>query len=427
MAKASALATGMEVHIISGDYEGGTAIVVDPTPVPDGQDNQRKVKVQLTNVFGHDDEPFVTYILPRMLDTRREVGANEMVAALTTVDHGFLVAAEDITDPMDPALDRFRPDASIVEVYRSRMVPGDYTDVEFMLQMREQRDRNGYSPNVALVGETQSGKTMLVEVLAVLAAQRDGMPKPYPVFTLSGSSGVTSYDIFGQTTAVIIDGKETLVWMEGLAALAAKCGGFLYLDEWNAVAPSQAVAIHCMLDHRRQFINTQKAIPDGHGGFFPEVVKANQNLWIIATINPGYKGTQTMAEATSNRFRWLSWDYDESVEKALIPSKTIRALGKSLREALHQRTISLPVGTSVLQRLNDDCATFGTENALWGFMSLFPPQERGRVEAIIEDTGVKDLLESEYPNPIFVQPTAGGGTGSVPGSTWGTDALAQQV
>lgn len=419
MAQAKAFTTGMKVLVTAGPFANHVATIIDPRPIPDGgderagADQQRKVLVALDDVMDASDAPHQTFILPRLLDTNTR-GAEpvdieqylrstmpQAEAALTIIDHGKVQQGEPITDPMDPALDRFRPDANVVKKYISRKVPGGFQDIDFLLALRDMKDSNGYAPNVALVGETQSGKTMLVQVLAVVAAERDGMPKPYPVFTLSGSSGVTSYDIFGQTSAVIIDGREVLVWMEGLAALAAKAGGFLYLDEWNAVPPSQAVSLHCLLDERRQFINTQKAVPDGHGGFAPEVVKANPALWVVATINPGYKGTQTMAEATSNRFRWLPWDYDAETEKALIPSKTVRLIGGRLREAAANRLLTVPVGTSVLQRLNADCAMFGVDSAIWTFMGLFPPAERDRVDAIITDGGLLDLLKEEYPEAMF--------------------------
>ena len=444
MAQASAFKVGMKVRVTAGPFADHLATIIDPKPIPDGGDEraaaheQRKVLVSLDDVVGHDDLPQQTYILPRLLDTNTRgtepVDIHEYLrstmpqaeAAVTVIDHGKVQQGTPITDPMDPALDRFRPDASIVDKYISRTVAGGYSDIDFLLALREMRDSEGYSPNVALVGETQSGKTMLVQVLAVVAAERDGLPKPYPVFTISGSSGVTSYDIFGQTSAVIIDGREVLVWMEGLAALAAKAGGFLYLDEWNAVPPSQAVSLHCLLDDRRQFINTQKAVPDGHGGFSPEVVKSNPGLWVISTINPGYKGTQTMAEATSNRFRWLPWDYDEDTEKALIPSKTVRLIGGRLRQALANRTITVPVGTSVLQRFNADCAMFGVDSAIWAFQGLFPPAERDRVDVIMTDMGFMDLLKEEYPDPMF-KPGAHSTPAATIGSTWAPDSISQSV
>lgn len=438
MAKASALAPGMEVHVISGPYGGHSATVIDPRPVPDGEEHQRCIKVAINDVFSENNEPFQVYILPRLLTNRREVPMGQYVqpwapeqrAALTTAQVDvegvtrLVDVAEPITDPMDPSLDRFRPDANVVKRYISRTLPGGYTDIDYLLAKRDQRDANGYSPNVALVGETQSGKTMLVQVLAVLAALRDGMPKPYPVFTINGSQGVTNYDIYGQTSAVIINGKETLVWMEGIAAMAAKAGGFLYLDEWNAVNPGQAVAMHPVLDDRRQFINTQKAVPDGHGGFSPEVVKVNPKTWVISTINPGYKGTQTMAEATSNRFQWLAWDYDEATEKALIPSKSIRIMGGRLREASAERVLSLPVGTSALMRFNADCAMFGVDNAVYSFTSMFPPVERDRIDAIITDGGLLDLLRDEYPEAMYAP---GSHDAVTVGATWAPDSIAHQV
>lgn len=433
MAKASALSPNMKVTVRAGDYEGHTATVLDPRPIPDGGDHragvehQRKILVSVDDISTDDGEAFQTYILPRLVDmTTGPLRVDHPTttpheAALTVVrDDVYLKEPEQITDPMDPALDRFRPDPSVAKKYIRRVLPGGYTDIDFLLAKREQRDSNGYSPNIALVGETQSGKSMLVQVLAILAAERDGHPKPYPVFTLNGSSGVTSYDIFGQTTAVLVNGKEMLVWMQGLVDLAARVGGLLNLEEWNAVPPAQAVALHPLLDDTRRFTNTQKAIPDGHGGFMPEEVKVNPNLWTLCTINPGYKGTQTMAEASTNRFVWLPWDYDEDIEKALIPSKTVRIIGDTLREAGKQRIVTIPVGTTALQRFNADCAMFGVDIALWSFLAIFPPVERERVTTIIEDGGKADLLREEYPTPAFQQEVE---TAPEMGGTWNDNSI----
>lgn len=430
--EAKALKPGTKTVIIEkgGPFAGQTAIIIDNNPVPDSDpENRRKILVELPDVVDGNDKPMQTYMLPRMFAiAERDVPLPKLVISHDQVQGdgqhaGMLITAEPITDPMDPALDRFRPNAEVVSRYIHRMLPGGYTDVEYLLMLREQRDNRGFSPNVALVGETQSGKTMFVQVLAVLAAERDGMPKPYPILTVSGSSGVTNYDLYGQTTAVIIDGKEVLVWMEGLIPIGVRCGAFIYLDEWNAVPPAQAVSMHPILDDRRFFINTQRAVPDGHGGFSPEVVNADPSMWVLATINPGYKGSQTLNEATSNRFRWLPWDYDEETETVLIPSKTVRIIGEHLREAREGRIITVPVGTSALQRFNADCAMFGVENALWSFIGIFPPNERDRVKTIIEDGGMLDLLNIEYPDPTFKT-----GQESLPAlaSTWDPDALATQ-
>ena len=423
--KAKDLNPFVPVMITGGPYDGMTVTVKDATPVPDGLPNQRKVLVTIPGV-GAGGKDLDYYILPRLLELPNAPKKAEPVltppwsppapepmaepmletAQLTTIERGRLVQAEPITDPMDSALDQFRPDPAIVKEYVSRTVDGGLSDIDFLLHLRDQRDGNGYSPNVALVGETQSGKTMLVRVLACVAAERDGLPKPYPVFTLNGSLGITSYDLFGQTSAVIVDGQETLVWMDGLVPRAINCGGFLYLDEWNTVAPQQAVALHPILDDRREFVNYQKAVPDGHGGFRPEVVRAHKSLWTIATVNPGYKGTQAMAEASTNRFHWLSWDYDSATEEKLIPSPTVRLVGEALRTARAERAITVPVGTSALQRFNHNCATFGVAVAVWSLCSAFPPSERDRVKAIMQDRGFEDLLKAEYPNPTHAPAVA---------------------
>lgn len=402
------LRQGDRVIVNQGDFAGTYATVLDPVAVPDGQPNQRKVLV-LT-----EDENFELYILPRQLDLAEIQHTNNQehtmpVAAVTdTMDISHEVdrpkisftkepEIKHITDPMDPALDSFRPNANVVDNYIQRTLEGGYTDTDFLLHMRDQRDENGYSPNIALVGPTQAGKTLLVQVLAVLAAERDGLPKPYPVFTLNGSSGISNYDLFGKTTAVIIDGKEVLVWMDGVVPLSLRCGGILYLDEWNAVPPTQGVALHPVLDDRRQFTNTHRAVPDGHGNFMPEVVKANTNLWVISTINPlGYKGTQAMAEATSNRFRWYEWGYSDEVEKQILTSEAVRDFARLLRDA-YPAAIKTPVGTSALYRLNEDLSLFGADVALWAFRGMFQNvKDRIAVDEIIEQQDIRDRLDAEY-------------------------------
>jgi hypothetical protein len=397
MASTKQLRAGLTVTIDRGIWEGYTARVIDPTVAPKGHPHQRCVLLDI-------DDIGETWVLPRLLKVGDHttpvvpvIDAPLEQAALV-VGASNVVGAQPITDPMDPALDRFRPDPKIVRQYISRILPGGHKDVDVLLAIREDRHA-GFIPNIALVGETQSGKTMLVQVLAVLAAERDGLPKPYPVFTLNGSIGITNYEMFGQTTAIETPHGERLVWLEGIVPMALRCGGFLYLDEWNAVNPAQATAVHPVLDARRQFINTRRAVPDGHGGWMPEVVQAAPSTWVISTINPGYKGTQTMAEASTNRFQWIPWDYDAETEEALIPSATVRLLGKALRDARTERSITVPVGTSALVSLCHTAAKFGADFALWGFAALFPVNERSRVNYILEDMNIADILRAEYPNP----------------------------
>jgi len=435
--KAIALTPNLPVIVTEGPFNGHKGICIDPNAIPDKDDqgndlpDRRKVEIEL------DDEGAIL-ILPRQLEVdqefltqmRAEVQAAQSLSTAAvaqvaevpspvapTSTQAPVVAftgttphvATDITDPMDPALDCYRPNARVVKDYISRTMPGGYNDIDFLLHLREQRSEDGYSPNVALVGETQSGKTIFVEVLAVVAAERDGLPKPYPVFTIDGSSGVSNYDLYGKTTAITDRyGEERLVWMEGLVPLAAKCGAFLYLDEWNAVPPGQQVALHSLLDDRRRFSNTHKPIEDGHGGYRPEIIQADPKMWVISTINPqGYKGTQAQSEATSNRFRWLEWGYDDDVERELLSSDAVFDFGVLLRGAHRSNggAMSTPVGTTALFRLNEDLANFGAEAALYTFLGLFQDRkDRIQVEEMIETQDIMDRLGAEFSSPTIAPP-----------------------
>lgn len=405
MASTKALKHGTEVTVTSGHYAGYSGTVTEPVARPDGDPNQRKVQVDLADGIGP------VWILPRQIELTVIQGGAATARPLPVIDSpvesgatvidsmGTIVSAEPITDPMDPALDRFRPDPSVVKRYIHRTVHG-IQDTDLLLDIRQDgMDASGAPTNIIFKGDTQSGKTMLVEVLAVLAAERDGLPKPYPVFTLQGSIGVSNFDMFGMTTAVVIDGREVLVWMEGLVPMAARCGGILYLDEFNAIPQGQAVALHSLLDERRSFTNTQKAVPDGHGGYSPEVVKAAPSMWSIVTINPGYKGTQGMQDATNNRFVSFDWGYDDAVERKLIKSTTVRTLGNLIRQARDRNALTTPVGTSALVRLNNMTARYGAELALDSFKAMFTDREKPAVQTIIEDGGVLDALKAEYPTP----------------------------
>lgn len=250
-----------------------------------------------------------------------------------------------------------------------------------------------------LVGDTQAGKTMLVQVLAVLAGKQTESGKPLPVFTLSGSSGVTDFDLFGQpTTFTGPSGEDRLVWLPGVVDLATRAGGILYLDEMNMMGERVTSSLHSLCDHRRAFVNRQRAVQFLHEGtevFMPDVVSASSDLWILSTINPGYKGAGAMNEAFTNRFVWIPWTYDESVEKKLVSSAAVRLLGQALREARATRSISTPIGTAALERLCEQVETYGIETALWMMVATFQPQERPKVEAIIKDRSISMLLKDE--------------------------------
>jgi MoxR-like ATPase len=262
------------------------------------------------------------------------------------------------------------------------------TDLDYLLTKWEKRE------NVLLVGDTQGGKTMLVNVMAVLIGEKMGLGKPVPVFTLSASSGITDFDLFGQPVpwADPETGVETIVWLPGIIAMAAQVGGILYLDEVNMMPERVTSSLHPVCDWRRSFTNRYKAVQVPGDGFMAETVQVVPDLWIVGTMNPNYKGAGTLNEAFANRFRHLRWDYNKAVEERLIPNEGARLLGERLRVSRAQGHITTPVGTAALMRLASDVAEDGVDMALYSLLSMFSQWEVPVVEEIIEAQSFKSLL-----------------------------------
>ena len=392
--KTARMKFGDTYRVRAGEFAGREARIIDPQPFPDTDLNRRR-KITV------DIEGEQVYLLPRLLETnvvplhhpQRPIADISIPHPVTGVP---VLIPGDITDADDPRLDPWRPDPKdpSIKKYINRVMPNGQTDVDFLMSFYEKKE------NVLLVGDTQSGKTLMVSVLAVLAGQKRPSGKPLPVFLLSGSSGVSEFDLYGQPTAFTTpEGGERLVWLPGVVDLACRVDAcILYMDEVNMMGERVTSALHSVCDHRRSFVNRMKAVRVVHEGtetFIPEIVKASDGMWIVGTINPaGYKGA-SMGEAFLNRWVHIPWGYDEAVEKKLIPSATVRLLGQALREARATRAINTPIGTAALSRLCEQVTDYGVETSLWMLTAMFTPQEQPKVEAIIQDRSIKMLLEDE--------------------------------
>lgn len=290
----------------------------------------------------------------------------------------------------DPRLDMLRPDPALLDEYVTREMPNGQTDVEYLLDCWRRRE------NVLLVGDTQGGKTMLVNVMSILAGQDMGHAKPLPVFTLSASSGITDFDLFGQPTAWTdpSDNAEHIVQLPGVVDMAARVGGILYLDEVNMMPERVTSSLHPVTDWRRSFTNRNKAVKVPGDGFMAEMVKLNDNLWIVGTMNPNYRGAGALNEAFTNRFRFLRWDYNTEVERTLIPNEGVRLLGDALRTARATGHLRTPIGTAALMRLAGDVSDVGVDMAIYCLLSMFTQDEVPVVEEIIEARSFRSLIVS---------------------------------
>jgi len=290
----------------------------------------------------------------------------------------------------DERLDVLRPNPLLAQSYVSRTMPNGKTDVDYLLECWERRE------NVLLVGDTQGGKTMLVNVLAIAIGERMGLGKPVPVFTLSASNGITDYDLFGQPTSWTDPetGIEHIVWLPGIVDMVARVGGILYLDEVNMMPERVTSSLHPLTDWRRTFTNRAKAVKVPGDGFMPETVVADGNLWIVGTMNPNYRGAGQLNEAFANRFRHLDWSYDAAVERRLVPNEAVRTLGDALRQARATGHIRTPVGTAALMRVSEDASRDGVDMALFTLTSMFTADEKPVVDEIIESRTFKALIQN---------------------------------
>ena len=393
MASAKSLRANQHVVVKSGPFGGMSATIVDPTVIPDGLPNQRKILVDIDGVGQEWMIPKLIEIPGSVFTPTMPIFSGPAPVATGAPSSGIIITNAEIESLDDAALDQFRPQRpKILKDYVSRTLPGNRKDTEVLTSYWARR-KDGYPINVGLVGDTQSGKTMLVEVMAFIIAEKMGLSKPLPVFTLAGSSAITDHDLFGQYRP---DASGQLRWMEGIVALAVRLGGILYLDEVNAMPGNVTSAMHPVLDDRRSFTNYRKPTLTDHGTWVPEVVKCSTDLWVLCTYNPGYAGMSRTNEAFANRFVWLPWGYDEEVEKRLIKSSAIRLLGQALRTARETRAITTPVGTSALRRLEEDIAALSVDYALWAFMGQFTSKaESAVVEEIINDKSIRMMLEAE--------------------------------
>jgi MoxR-like ATPase len=300
-------------------------------------------------------------------------------------------AASRPMDPMDPVLDVFRPDRSIVDKYVSRTLPGGIKDTDFLLDQWRKRK------NIFLKGDTQAGKTMVIQVIACLAADELGYDKPLPVFTLSGSSGVTDYDLFGQPSVYTDDeSKEALVWLPGILDLATLVeNAILYIDEPSMMDERVNSSLHPVCDDRRMYTNRQKAVKVPGDGFMPEVRHVLDSVWIVGSYNEGYRGTAPLSEAFANRFAHLPWDYDEAVETQLLFFATVREFSKEIRLMRMNSTIRTPVGVTLFQQFEEDLREYGVEMAYWKFCGVFTPDEKARVMAHVENISMLGKIEDE--------------------------------
>lgn len=188
--------------------------------------------------------------------------------------------------------------------------------------------------NVLIEGPTGSGKTSAIRAWCAKQKKR--------FYSVSSTNGVEPSQLFGRYVPNDGDDAATrpVIWQDGPVTDLVRHGGVLLINEVNFLSQRVASALFSLLDFRRQI-----QLPEHHG----EVIDAHDELVIFVDMNPGYAGTIELNAAFRNRFQiQLDWDYDEEVERRLVPVAPLLELMDSLRNRIKSGDLEAAMGTNVL-------------------------------------------------------------------------------
>jgi hypothetical protein len=260
------------------------------------------------------------------------------------------------------------PDPKWAKEYVNRKIAGR-TDWDIFDQALTDGD------NILIEGGAGSGKTIAVQSYA--SARR------YRYFNVSNNNGIDPSQLFGRWIPKA-DGQGYM-WQDGAVTLLVRHGGVLLLNEVNFLPARVSTVLFSLLDYRREIQLLE------NGG---EVVKAHPNLLIVADMNYGYKGTQELNQAFSDRFNIkLEFPYDRAIENKVVGSRAILNLADQLRDQYDKEELSSPISTRSLVSLVKNAKRFGADFAITSFVNGFNKDERNGVRLACETH--KDNIEQD--------------------------------
>jgi len=191
----------------------------------------------------------------------------------------------------------------------------DYSD--YILDLRVLPEYVDYENEMEYVETAMEVSPVLIKGPAgigkSLLARTIGAKKQIPVFTVNCHNYTRASSILGKW--VLING--TTKWVDGPVVKAVKAANkhgkaLLIVEELNAMKPGVSIALHSLLDFRKELVLDEK---DG------EVIRLKEGakLYVIGTMNPGYEGTFILNPAFKERFVEVELDYPtESEEREII-------------------------------------------------------------------------------------------------------------
>lgn len=265
-------------------------------------------------------------------------------------------------------INAYVPHKSVAEKYVGREVYGVQDMTILDVAMREKK-------NVLVMGDTGAGKTLFGEAYASL--------RKLHYYSLPCDVSIDPSSLFGRMQPTDTPGK--FEWQDGPVTQVVRNGGVLNISEVNFMTPKVASSLYPLLDGRRH-------IPLlAHRG---EIVQAHDDLVIIADMNPKYRGTMELNAAFKNRFDFkIKWDYDTTVEEALVMYPTLRQIAAKLRAMVGTDLIT-PVSTNMLmefEQFSED-PDLGMKFAGFNFLAAFTPEEADPVSKVM-DLHATDLVK----------------------------------
>jgi nitric oxide reductase NorQ protein/cobaltochelatase CobS len=248
--------------------------------------------------------------------------------------------------------------------------------------------------NVLLYGEAGTGKTSS----SMWVASKLGLP----FFAIPSNSALDYTQIVG---GYIPNANGSLSWADGAVTRLVRNGGVLLIGEVNTLAKNVQQFLMPLLDYRRSITIMENG---------SEVIKAHDNLLIIADMNPNYRGTQLLNEAWKDRFEIkLNYHYDKSIENKILKSESLLELAYGMRSrsrgadevaTTDSNTIfDTPVSTRILKTFEKIATGLNFDFACEVFVNNFDQNERPAVRLLLEanaynlkeDLGITNVVNDE--------------------------------
>ena len=246
--------------------------------------------------------------------------------------------------------------------------------------------------NVLLYGDAGTGKTSSSMWIASLLGLE--------YFAIPSNSALDFTQIVG---GWLPNANGSLSWIDGAVTRLVRNGGVLLIGEVNTLAKNVQQFLMPLLDYRRSIT----IMENGN-----EVIKAHDNLLIIADMNPNYRGTQLLNEAWKDRFEIkLNFGYDRAIEKKILKSESLLDLAYGMRSRSRgadsnysgdSNTIfDTPVSTRILKTFEKLATELSFDFACDVFANNFDENERPAVKLLLESNAYNLKQDLGLADPII--------------------------